>query len=164
MLEKNYLLNMSDEELFEIQDWLVMSGWFSCMYENEYSAWIQQQMPLSNSTEWQDWLNTLESPCNVAEWLHLLEQDSPKKMIFAKTSISKSNVHSESKKDSLSQHEQGFYITGIFLLTKSQSFYLKKKSSAQLTLLPVILKGLVIFCASWSNLLHTIFQERLEGA
>lgn len=74
MLEKNYPLNMSDEELFEISNRLVMPDWLSYMDENEYNAWIQQQTPPSDPAKWQDWLNTLEPPFDVVEWLHQLEQ------------------------------------------------------------------------------------------
>ena len=115
MLEKNYPLNMSDEELFEISNRLVMPDWLSYMDENEYNAWIQQQTPPSDPAKWQDWLNTLEPPFDVVEWLHQLEQDAPEKEDTCENPYFKVKRTSEKqKRRSLSQDEQGtLYIQNI---------------------------------------------------
>lgn len=78
--QKDLNFDISKEGLDALSDKFVLPEWFQYMTEEEWDTWMIQQKFPDNMEELQAWLDSLEPPYDVAEWMHQMKHDDSEKV------------------------------------------------------------------------------------
>lgn len=78
--QKDLNFDVPKEGLDVLSDKFVLPEWFQYMTEEEWDTWMIQQKLPDNMEELQVWLDSLESPYDVAEWMHQMKHDDSEKV------------------------------------------------------------------------------------
>lgn len=78
--QKDLNFDISKEGLDVLSNKFVLPEWFQYMTEEEWDTWMTQQKFPDNMEELQAWLDSLEPPYDVAEWMHQMKQDDSGKV------------------------------------------------------------------------------------